>query len=200
MFLSLSALADTFGDFFFLVDSNIVPGEFSSFQSELVKWVNKRNIEFSKDRVGLAQYGENPKVEFFLNAFQTKQETLNGIDSLNLDRQPGKPSNLSKAIEQANAHYFTREVGGRAHLGYNQSLVIVIKESPADSASWAVRRIEEDGVKVFTIGAGATNDVMGRFARPGQILPSPGWSSLQNFILAEDLVSEGEEHRTSSRT
>ncbi len=73
----LSALAEKFADIFFLVDSGA--SDFQQVRTLLLRLTNQLNIGASAHRLGLAQYGQDVKVEFLLNAFQTKDETQNAI-------------------------------------------------------------------------------------------------------------------------
>lgn len=173
------------------MDSGITHGHFFKFRSDLVNWINGKDIESSKHRVGLAQYSDNLEVGFFLNAFKNKQETLDGISGFRLRTQPNKPNNLGKAIEYAHTHYFTHEVGGRAHQGYLQWLVIVTGKKPDDLVSLAIRNIKDAGIKVAAINAGTTMDVIKAIGGVN------GFGSLSpDFISTEEqtIISEGKEH------
>lgn len=186
-----SALEEKFADIFFLVDSSITQGYFSIVKSDLRKWIEKQNIEASKHRVGLAQYGEDTNVEFFLNAFQTKQETLDGVKGFRLRPRPNKSHYLGRALEYATTHFFTSEAGGRAHQGSQQWLIIAIGKESEDSVNKAARKIKEAGILLAEMRAGAAGNVID-FGVIGKI-------HLDDliFTVKPATITEGEEHLPS---
>ncbi|XP_067456428.1 collagen alpha-6(VI) chain-like isoform X1 [Thunnus thynnus] len=153
------ALAERFADIFFLVDSGIAQGQFSQFKTELNKLINQLNVRASTYRIGLAQYGQDTKVEFLLNAFQTKQETLAGVKRFRLHPpQPNEPRYLDRALESAKTIFFTSEAGGRAEKGFRQFLVVVSGKASRDRVSTVAREIKLAGVTVIGMSAGALMD------------------------------------------
>ncbi|XP_071325050.1 collagen alpha-6(VI) chain-like [Trachinotus anak] len=152
---SVEALAETYADVFFLVDSGIPAGPLSLFKSELSKLIKQINVGASAHRIGLAQYAEDTKVEFLLSAFQTKQETLNGVQRFRPRPQPNQPHNLGRALQYANTQFFTREAGGRAHLGYQQFLIVVSGKDSDDPVHRAAYLIQSAGINVVGMSAGA---------------------------------------------
>lgn len=159
----LSALAEKFADIFFLVDSGLTPQEFQQIRGVLNRVVNQVKIGASAYRLGLAQYGQDVKVEFLLNAFQTKEETQNGIKRFRHRRlQANEPRNLGNALQYANTHFFTSEAGSREDLGYRQYLVVLSgKDSDdADVVQKASRLIKSSGVTVVGMSLGASMNEM----------------------------------------
>ncbi|XP_070768097.1 collagen alpha-6(VI) chain-like [Enoplosus armatus] len=179
------ALADRFADIFFLVDSGIAQGQFSIFRSDLVKLINQLNVGASAYRVGLAQYGQDTRVEFLLNAFQTKEETLVGVKRFRLRSQPNQPRNLGSALEYTNTHFFTQEAGGRAHRGSRQFLVIVTGKDSDDRVTEAARMIHSAGITVMGMSAGATMDAMELFSSAGYTFGSPRVTILKSLFMTE---------------
>ncbi|XP_027131185.1 collagen alpha-6(VI) chain isoform X3 [Larimichthys crocea] len=157
------ALAEKFADIFFLVDSGLTPQEFQQIRGVLNRVVNQVKIGASAYRLGLAQYGQDVKVEFLLNAFQTKEETQNGIKRFRHRRlQANEPRNLGNALQYANTHFFTSEAGSREDLGYRQYLVVLSgKDSDdADVVQKASRLIKSSGVTVVGMSLGASMNEM----------------------------------------
>uniref|UniRef100_A0A8P4KD98 Collagen type VI alpha 6 chain n=1 Tax=Dicentrarchus labrax TaxID=13489 RepID=A0A8P4KD98_DICLA len=151
------ALAEKFADIFFLVDSGVAPGEFQQIRSILTRLTNQLNIGASAYRLGLAQYGENVKVEFLLNAHQTKEESQNGVKRFRQRRlQSGEPRNLGKALQYASANFFTSEAGSRADLGYQQYLVVLSGKDSSDPVYRESRLIKSSGVTVVGMSLGVS--------------------------------------------
>ncbi|XP_040900558.1 collagen alpha-6(VI) chain-like isoform X2 [Toxotes jaculatrix] len=184
------ALADRFADIFFLVDSGIGQGQFSIFRPELIKLIDQLNIGASAYRIGLAQYGEDVRVEFLLNEFQSKQETRSSVQNFNLSPEPDEPHNLGSALQYASTNLFISEAGGRAEQGSRQFLVVVSGKDSDDPVFEAARMIEAAGITVLGMNAGATMDAIYRFARYS--FDSPRVTLLKDIFMAEkkDNVTE----------
>nr|XP_046254479.1 collagen alpha-6(VI) chain-like isoform X2 [Scatophagus argus] len=148
------ALEEKFADIFFLVDSGIAPGQFSEFKGELQKLINQLDARASTYRIGLAQYGQQTSVQFHLNTFQTKQETLTGVKGFRLQRQPNEPSNLVSALEYARTSFFTSDMGGRAHKGFNQFLVVVPARDSDDPVYMVANKIKSEGTTLAIMNSG----------------------------------------------
>lgn len=143
------ALAERFADIFFLVDSGVPVTDFQQIRSILTRLTNQLNIGASAYRLGLAQYGPDIKVEFLLNAFQTKEETQNAVRRFRQRRlQPNEPRNLGRALQYASTNFFTSEAGSRADLGYRQYLVVVGGKNSDDPVDRESRLIKSSGVTV----------------------------------------------------
>lgn len=183
-----------------MVDSGINSTYISVFRSDLIKLINKWNIGVSKHRVGLAQYNQDVKVEFLLNAFKTKQQTLAKVKRFRLYPQPNKPRNLGRAMSYANTHFFTPEAGGRAHQGSEQWLVIVSGKESDDPVKSAAHELRRAGITVAGMSAGASMDYIELLAsNPHLAFDSPKPTLVEGFILAQKSetsseVTEGEEH------
>uniref|UniRef100_A0A3Q0T242 VWFA domain-containing protein n=1 Tax=Amphilophus citrinellus TaxID=61819 RepID=A0A3Q0T242_AMPCI len=153
------ALAEKFADIFFLVDSGISQTDFQQVRSILLRLVNQLNIGASAHRLGLAQYGQVTKVEFLLNAFQTKEETLAGVRSFRQSRlQPNQPRNLGSALEYANNNFFTNESGSRAAQDFQQFLVVLSGKDSDDAVFKQSRLIKSHGITVVGMSLGASMD------------------------------------------
>ncbi|CAK6978119.1 collagen alpha-6(VI) chain-like [Scomber scombrus] len=152
-------LAEKISDIFFLVDSGISQQQFSLFKTELNELINQLNVGASNNRIGLAQYGKNIKVEFLLNAHQTKQKIQASVKRFRLrPPQPNDPRNLGKALGYARTNFFTSDAGGRAEQGFRQFLVVVSGQKSSDSVVREVRKLRSSGVTIVGMSAGAPMD------------------------------------------
>ncbi|XP_078108114.1 collagen alpha-6(VI) chain-like [Sander vitreus] len=179
------ALAERYADIFFLVDSGIAQGQLLLFKSELQKLINQINAGASTYRVGMAQYGQDTRVEFLLNAHQTKQQLTSAVKGFRLRPQPNQPRNLGRALQNANTRFFTSEAGGRAHLGARQFLVVVSGRDSDDPVSKDAQKIKSAGVTVVGMSAGASMDALQRFVSSGYAFDSPRVLLLKDYILTE---------------
>ncbi|KAK2909653.1 collagen alpha-6(VI) chain-like isoform X2 [Channa argus] len=153
------ALAEKFADIFFLVDSGVSTVEFMQIRNVLVRLVNQLNVGESGHRLGLAQYGQDTKVEFLFNAFETKEEYLAGVRRFRQRRlQPNEPRNLGSALEYANTNFFTSMAGSRVDQGFKQYLVVISGKDSDDSVYKSSRLLKAEGITVvgMTLGASLT--------------------------------------------
>lgn len=189
----LSALAERFADIFFLVDSGVTAAEFQQIRGVLTRLVNQLNIGASAHRLGLAQYGQDIKVEFLLNAHQTKEETQNAVKRFRQRRlQPNEPRNLGSALQNANTHFFTSEAGSRVDQGYRQYLVVFSGKDSDDAVYRPSRLIKSSGIIVIGMSLGASMNEMRLIATPPYIYPS-----IINAVPTLRAVFETEEEETT---
>ncbi|XP_044062813.1 collagen alpha-6(VI) chain-like isoform X2 [Siniperca chuatsi] len=187
------ALAEKFADTFFLVDSGVTPAEFQQVRSILVRLANQMNIGASAYRLGLAQYGQDIKVEFLLNAFQTKEETQNAVKRFRQRRpQPNEPRNLASALQYSRTHFFTREAGSRADQGYKQYLVVLSGKDSDDPVYMESRLIRSSGITVVGMSLGASMAEMRLIATAPYI-----YESISNAVPILRSIFETEEDQTT---
>lgn len=160
-FFSFPAVSDKFADIFFLVDSGMPQGLFGTFRLDLNKLVKQMNVGPSAFRIGLAQYVDETKVEFFFNASYTKQDTVTAVQRFRLQPQPDRKHNLANALAHARTQFFTQEAGGRAHQGSRQFLVVVAGRDSAGPVYTEAHLIKSAGIDVVAMNAGAQSDVLG---------------------------------------
>ncbi|KAK7880302.1 hypothetical protein WMY93_033070 [Mugilogobius chulae] len=147
IFFLVDTLSEKFADIFFLVDSGISAQEFQQVRTFLSRMVTQLNVGADAYRIGLAQYGSSVKVEFLLNAHQTKEQTSASLKRLRQRRlQAGEQRNLGQALDYARQNFFTSEAGSRAELGYRQYLVVLSGKESDDQIYIPSRRIKSSGM------------------------------------------------------
>lgn len=157
-YICFSALAQRFADIFFLMDSGISPTDFGQVRNLLVRLGNQLNVGASANRIGLAQFGQDVTVEFLLNAFKSKEETLVGLRRFRQRRvQSNEPRNLGGALTYARTNFFTKDAGSREEQGYRQFLVVVTGGDSDDDVFRAARLVKDEGVTVVGIGLGSAS-------------------------------------------
>ncbi|KAM3873541.1 LOW QUALITY PROTEIN: collagen alpha-6(VI) chain [Diretmus argenteus] len=147
------ALAQRFADIFFLVDSNMASQDFQQTRTLLVRLVNQLNIGASANRIGLAQFGQDTKVEFLLNAFKTKEETLVSVKRFRPRRLPNDSRHLGSALN-GSLDFFTSKAGSRQDLGFRQFLVVVSGGDSADDVFKQALLVKAGGTTVVGIALG----------------------------------------------
>ncbi|XP_062321211.1 collagen alpha-6(VI) chain isoform X1 [Osmerus eperlanus] len=142
------ALVPKFADIFFLVDSNMAQKDFQQVRNLLMKLGNME-VSAEQHRIGLAQFGQTTKVEFLLNAHQTKEQTVNALRRFRV--RPNGPRNLGSALDFARTQFFNKAAGGRANQGYRQFLVVLTGGLSNDPVIGASRLVRAEGVSVVAV-------------------------------------------------
>ncbi|KAG8011839.1 Integrin alpha-2 [Nibea albiflora] len=100
-------------------------------------------------QVSVIQYGVNPKFEFRLNEYKTKDEVINAASRIT--QMYGHSTNTFQAIQFASAHGFTQVNGGRP--GAAKVLVVVTDGESHDNAfrTTVIEDCERQGITRFGI-------------------------------------------------
>ncbi|KAG7274209.1 hypothetical protein CRUP_007646 [Coryphaenoides rupestris] len=140
----------------------------------LVRLVNQINVGASGHRIGLAQYGQDTKVEFLLNQHMTKDEVMANIRRFRTRRvQANEQRNLGGALTYAATNFFKAAAGSREDLGFRQFLVVVAGANSSDSIYQPARLVKSEGVTVMAVGLGsATTNQMKAVATASYVYQS----------------------------
>lgn len=162
------ATSTRFSDIVFLVDSSHKMGRtgFRQAKTFIINTISPLKIGPDAFRIGLAQYSENPKVEFLFNEYQTVSEIKSYIDKK--FAYTGGSINTGKAINFLSSTFFQASAGSRIEDGYPQYAVVVTSSKSDDNARFATIDLEEKGVKVIVIGGQETE--MKEFETPAKRL------------------------------
>lgn len=170
-------------------------GEFQQIKVILTRLVNQLNFGADAYRLGVAQYGQDVKVEFLLNAHQTKEEILNAVKRFRQRRlQANEPRNLGGALRYARSNFFTSEAGSRADLGYQQYLVVLSGKDSDDAVDREAHLIKSSGVTVVGMSLGASMKAIRRIATPPY-----AYQSSNNTVATLKAVFETHGEMTSLR-
>ncbi|XP_055493648.1 collagen alpha-3(VI) chain-like isoform X3 [Leucoraja erinacea] len=144
-------------DVVFLVDgSENMRNTFPLIKNFIKTCVNNLDVESDKVRVGVIQFSEDPKANFFLNSFTTKEGVRDAIDQLSLKR--GSKTNIGKALEYVTKNVFTKSAGGREEEGVPQFLILFTASRSADDVSQAVLAMKQAGIGPYSIGFADAED------------------------------------------
>ncbi|XP_034142664.1 collagen alpha-3(VI) chain-like [Esox lucius] len=141
-------------DIVFLVDgsSYIGSNNLPYVQAFLTNLVNRLDVRPDRVRIGLMQFAENTKIEFYLNTYNTKQEVLDSIDQLRL--MGGSDLNTGEAMEYALNNMFQTSAGSRKRQGVQQVLLLITGGPSQDEVKRIADKVAVAGVLTFTVSAG----------------------------------------------
>ncbi|XP_043548997.1 collagen alpha-3(VI) chain-like [Chiloscyllium plagiosum] len=144
-------------DIVFLIDeSDKVKDAFPSVQRFVSTVVDNLNVEGDKVRVGVAKYSEDPRIDFLLNAFTTKDDVKKAIR--NLRCKGGRQVNTGKALDHVKKNVFNISAGSRAQENVPQFLVLITASKSSDDVGQAALALKEAGVAPFAIGSRDADD------------------------------------------
>ncbi|XP_055735150.1 collagen alpha-3(VI) chain [Salvelinus fontinalis] len=117
----------------------------------IVGVVNLLDVRPDRVRIGLMQFAENPKIEFYLNTHNTKQDVLAKVGQLRL--MGGSALNTGAAMDYyVRDNVFTASSGSRRLEGVPQILILLNGGRSFDNVDTPASALKELGVLVFGIG------------------------------------------------
>lgn len=144
-FCETSAIADIV----ILVDGSWSIGRFNFrlVRLFLENLVTAFNVGSEKTRIGLAQYSGDPRIEWHLNAFSTKDEVIEAVRNL-----PYKGGNTltGLALNYIFENSFKPEAGART--GVSKIGILITDGKSQDDIIPPSRNLRESGVELFAIG------------------------------------------------
>ncbi|CAN2389124.1 Collagen type VI alpha 3 [Pristimantis euphronides] len=139
-------------DILFLIDgSTNIAGRFPIVREFVAKIIDGLDVSPDGTRISLGLVGENVKVEFKFDSFQTKAEVVSAVRKLRF--KPSKEFNLGVALDYAHDNLFTPESGSRIQEGVQQYLVLLAAGKSGDSVDEAANKLKRAGVVTFAIKA-----------------------------------------------
>lgn len=151
-FLCSTAVLVNKRDIIFLLDgsANVGNANFPYVRDFVVNLVNSLDVGIDDIRIGLVQFSENPKTEFFLNSFLTKTDVLAHLRQLRL--QGGSVLNTGSALDFVLSNHFTETGGSRIAENVPQVLVFLAAGPSVDSFQQAANSLARAGVLTFCVG------------------------------------------------
>lgn len=144
-------------DIVFLVDgSSYVGSNFQSVLDFITGVVNRLDVRPERVRIGLMQFAEGQKTEFYLNTHNTKQDVLSAIAQMSM--MGGRALNTGAALQYALANHFQPAVGSRRRQGIQQVLVLITGGPSQDEVKRVADRVALEGVLTFAVGAGQVEE------------------------------------------
>lgn len=175
-------------DIVFLLDGSDDTRDEFKYMSQFVKRVvDKLNIGLSGDRVSVVQYSTEPRVHFYLNTYNTKQDVFDSIERL--QHQGGSPLNTGGALGYLKNNMFIASSGSRLMEGVPQILVLVIGGRSQDDVRAPAAALKQDNIVSFSIGNENADVIQLQTISytPGHTLTVPQFDDLQD--IEQKLVS-----------
>uniref|UniRef100_A0A674BI44 Collagen type XIV alpha 1 chain n=1 Tax=Salmo trutta TaxID=8032 RepID=A0A674BI44_SALTR len=109
--------------------------------------VSAFHVEFDKTRIGLAQYSGDPRIEWHLNTFTTKEAVIDAVKNL-----PYKGGNTltGLALTYILENSYKPESGSRA--GVPKIGILITDGKSQDDVKPPAKRLREAGIELFAIG------------------------------------------------
>lgn len=143
-------------DVVFLIDgTTAVRNEFPSIREMIRRVVEKLDVGLDKVRVSVVQYSEEPKPEFLLNEFSTKDEVRQGVTKLR--NRGGNRLNTGRALEWVSRNIYQRSAGSRIEDGVPQFLILVTGGKSTDDVSTPADQLKRNRIAPLAIGSRNTD-------------------------------------------
>lgn len=141
-------------DIVFLIDGsdNVGNANLPAVRNFISAIVNKLDVRPERVRIGLVQFAEQPKHEFFLNYYTTKQDVLNAISQLRL--MGGRALNAGAALQYAFENYFRPSAGSRIREKVQQVLIVLTADSSQDNVKHPADTIASAEILSLAVGVG----------------------------------------------
>ncbi|XP_072434862.1 collagen alpha-3(VI) chain-like [Chiloscyllium punctatum] len=139
-------------DIVFLIDGSTKAGSsFHSVREFLKGMIEHLNVGLNRNRVAVVQYSKDPKVEFLLNTYSSKDDILNTVDKLK--PMGGRMRNTGAALNYVISNVFTTAAGSRRDANMPQLLVLLISGKSSDNVKEAAEALKRAAIVTFVIGA-----------------------------------------------
>ncbi|XP_064831782.1 collagen alpha-3(VI) chain-like isoform X2 [Oncorhynchus masou masou] len=145
-------------DIVFMVDgSSFIGGANLPYVRDFIAGVvNQLDVRPDRVRIGLMQFAENPKIEFYLNTHNTKQDVLASLGELRL--MGGSALNTGAAMDYALTNMFQASTGSRKRQGVQQVLLLITGGPSQDEVKRIADKVAVAGVLTFTVSAGQADE------------------------------------------
>ncbi|XP_045560346.1 collagen alpha-3(VI) chain isoform X4 [Salmo salar] len=145
-------------DIVFMVDgSSYIGGANLPYVRDFIAGVvNQLDVRPDRVRIALMQFAENPKIEFYLNTHNTKQDVLASLGQLRL--MGGSALNTGAAMDYALTNMFRDSTGSRKRQGVQQVLLLITGGPSQDEVKRIADKVAVAGVLTFTVSAGQADE------------------------------------------
>ncbi|XP_075823829.1 collagen alpha-4(VI) chain-like [Microtus pennsylvanicus] len=102
-------------------------------------------------RISLVFYGEEPRLEFSLDTFQSAAHVLDHLDKLTFQGRRGR-AKAGAALDFLKNEVFIPEKGSRSKQGVQQIAVVIMESPSLDNVSMPASRLRRAGVTIYAAG------------------------------------------------
>ncbi|GCB63158.1 hypothetical protein scyTo_0009626 [Scyliorhinus torazame] len=139
-------------DIVFLIDGTLGMGKaFPLVRAFLLRVIQEIDIGPDKDQIAVVQYSHDPKTEFELNTYTSKDEVL--AATAQLRRKTGRVLNTGAALNYVTRSIFITSAGSRRDTGATQILVLITAGKSRDDVGQAAFAVKRAGIVPIAIGA-----------------------------------------------
>ncbi|XP_072536172.1 collagen alpha-6(VI) chain [Salminus brasiliensis] len=142
---------EALADIVFLVDGSWSIGteNFQRMREFLLTLVDGFDVGPEKVRIGLVQYSNTPRTEFFLNSYESKQAIHNYIANL---PYMGGGTKTGLGLDFLLKNHFKEEAGSRAKKGAPQIAVVITDGQSQDNVEPHAQELKRKGIVLYAIG------------------------------------------------
>lgn len=146
-------------DIVFLVDgSSYIGSNFPYVRDFLINVINQLDVRPDRVQIGLLQFAERTKVEFYLNTYSNRDDVVNKISQLSLIG--GSVLNTGAAMDFALRTMFRPAYGSRRGQGIQQVLVVITGGPAQDEIKKIADKVALAGVLTFTVSSGQAEEAL----------------------------------------
>ncbi|XP_047198474.1 collagen alpha-3(VI) chain isoform X2 [Hippoglossus stenolepis] len=147
-------------DIVFLVDGSNYIGNtnWPYVRDFIINVVNQLDVRPERVRIGLVQFAADPRIEFYLNSYNNRQDVVNKISQLRLTG--GSVLNTGAAMSHALAKMFSASAGSRKRQGVQQVLVLITGGPSQDEVKSVADKVALGGVLTFTVSSGQADETL----------------------------------------
>lgn len=115
----------------------------------LLTLVDSLDVGPDKVQIGLVQYSNSPRTEFYLNKYESKQEIQNYIAKL---PYMGGGTQTGSGLDFLLKTHFKPEAGSRGKKGVPQIAVIITDGQSQDNVEPYAQELKQQGITLYAIG------------------------------------------------
>ncbi|XP_049332032.1 collagen alpha-1(XIV) chain-like [Astyanax mexicanus] len=119
----------------------------------LEKVVNAFDVGIDKVRIGLVKYSGDPKIEWHLNSYTTKDEVITSLRNLPFK---GGATMTGRALTFFRENSFRLQSGSRGNV--SKIAILVTKGKSQDEMAVPAQSLRDAGVELFVIGVAYINE------------------------------------------
>ncbi|KAI5615278.1 hypothetical protein C0J50_10878, partial [Silurus asotus] len=145
-------------DIVFLVDgsNNVGNANLPAVRQFITSIVDKLDVRPERVRIGLLQFAEQQRIEFYLNSHDSKQKVLDNIAQLRLIG--GNVVNTGAALRFALTNLFKESVGSRKGPEIQKVLVLITASPSQDDVRSIADQVAIAGILTFSVGVGQVEE------------------------------------------